>query len=202
MIEKDKVVAIEYELKDNETKEVLDSNKGGKALEFLYGRGQIISGLENELGKMKQGDQKEILVKAEEAYGKYNEDAKQTLPREQFAGIELSEGMTLYGQGEDGQTVQVIVKGFDDDNVKVDFNHPLAGKDLLFDVKVIETRDATEDELVSGVVGGAHSCCGGHGGCGDHDHEHGECCGGEHKHGEGCSGEHKHKHGEGCCGGH
>lgn len=190
-IENDKVVSINYELKDANSGEILDSNKGaGKPLEFLLGRGQIIPGLENSIKELDVGSETDITVKAAEAYGEYNEEAKQTLPKEQFAGIELTEGMTLFGQGEDGQNVQVTVKSFTDSEVTVDFNHPLAGKDLLFAINIIDVRDATEDELATGVVGGGQSCCGG-GSCGDSDQDKGECCEGEH-----------HKDGGGCCGSH
>lgn len=192
-IENDKVVSMFYSLKDANTDETLDSNQGGKPLEFLLGRGQIIPGLENEIKSLNEGDKKDIKVSSQEAYGEYNDQALQTHPREQFAGIELTEGMTLFGQGEDGQTVQVTVKSFTDDEVTVDFNHPLAGKDLLFAVNVVGVRDATEDELSTGVVGGASACCG-TGSCGDHEHGDGESCCGEH--------EHHHKDGGSCCGGH
>ena len=93
----------------------------------------------------------------------------QTLPIEQFEGVDLVEGMTLYGQGEGGQTVQVTVKSFDDKEVQVDFNHPLAGKDLMFSVTVLSAREATADEVTSGVVGGAPEAGGSCGtGCGCH----------------------------------
>ncbi len=198
-IENDKVVSISYELKDSKNGEILDTNRqsGGQPLEFLIGRGQIIPGLENELKQLDEGSEKEILVKSTDAYGEYKEEGKQTLPKEQFAGIELVEGMTLFGQGEDGQQVQVSVLSFNDSEVTIDYNHPLAGKDLLFDVKIVEVRDATEDELATGVVGGAHACCGG-GSCGDHDHGHDH-----HHHGDGecCHGAHHEEQG-GCCGAH
>jgi FKBP-type peptidyl-prolyl cis-trans isomerase SlyD len=126
------------------------------------------------------------MVTPDQAYGEYNEEAMQTLPREQFAGIDLVEGMTLYGTGEQGETVQVTVKSFTDENVMIDFNHPMAGRTLMFTVALISERAATEEEVQTGVVGGLAamgSCCGG-GSCGtDHSHGHshgdsGECCGG------------------------
>jgi hypothetical protein len=94
-----------------------------------------------------------------------NDEAIQTLPIEQFEGVELKEGLTLYGQGEQGQTVQVTVKSFNDKDVVVDFNHPLAGKDLMFSVNVLSAREATADEISSGQVGGEH-CESGSCGCG------------------------------------
>ena len=163
------VVGIEYEVKESGTTEVVDSNKGGDALEFIMGKGQLIPGLENALVGMNAGDSNpEITVKAVDAYGEVNSEALQVLPKEQFEGVDLVEGMTLYGQGEDGQTVQVTVKSFNETEVNVDFNHPLAGKDLLFSVTVVSSRGATADEVLSGQVGGTKEgeSCGT--GCGCH----------------------------------
>jgi FKBP-type peptidyl-prolyl cis-trans isomerase SlyD len=163
------VVGIEYEVKQAGTTEVVDSNKGGAPLEFIIGKGQIIPGLENALVGMAQGESGDIMVTAADAYGDVNPEAMQTLPIEQFEGVDLVEGMTLYGQGQDGQTVQVTVKSFDDKEVNVDFNHPLAGKDLMFSVTVLSAREATADEATSGVVGGAPEAGGSCGtGCGCH----------------------------------
>jgi len=159
------VVGIEYEVKEAGTDAVVDTNKGGQPLEFIIGKGQIIPGLENALVGMAEGESGDIMVKAADAYGDVNPEAMQTLPKEQFEGVDLVEGMTLYGQGEDGQTVQVTVKSFDDKEVNVDFNHPLAGKDLQFAVTVLSERAATEDEVASGQVGGGH-CDDGACGCG------------------------------------
>jgi len=158
------VVGIEYEVKEAGSDNVVDSNKGtGQTLEFITGKGQIIPGLEKGLEGMAVGESGDIFVPASEAYGEYKDDAIQTLPREQFEGIELKEGLTLYGQGEQGQTVQVTVKEFNDSDVTIDFNHPLAGKDLMFSVNVVSARAATDDEISTGVVGSEkHSggCCG------------------------------------------
>ena len=191
-IEKNSVVSMSYELKDAQTGEVIDSNVGGEPLSFILGMGHIIPGLEKEIEKLSNGERATITVAPADAYGEYDAAAVQTLPKEQFAGIELAEGMTLFGQGDGGQSVQVVVKSFNDESVTIDFNHPLAGKELVFDIDVTDVRDATADELASGYVGGKGGCCGG--GCGDHGHSHDdehECCGGEH-----------HKDGGGCCGSH
>jgi len=163
--DKDCVVGIEYEVKEAGTDTVVDTNKGSKPLEFIMGTGQIIPGLEKGLTGMKEGESGDILVPASQAYGEYNEEAIQTLPREQFEGIELKEGMTLYGQGENGETIQVTVKSFNDKEVVVDFNHPLAGKDLMFTVKVDSVREATETEKQTGQIESEH-CESGSCGCG------------------------------------
>ena len=171
-IAENQVVSIEYEVRDGDT--VVDSNVGGAPLVFMFGRGQIIPGLENGLQNMAVGEKADILVKPADAYGEYNAEATQEVPREQFAGIELVEGMTLYGQGEDGGTVQVIVKEIKDDSVVIDFNHPLAGKDLMFTVTLSSVRDATDDEIASGIPAENQTddsgCCGtgGGSGCGCH----------------------------------
>jgi len=153
------VVGIEYEVKEAGSSEVVDTNKGAQPLEFITGKGQIIPGLESALVGMSEGESADILVKAADAYGEVNPEAVQVIPKEQFEGIDLQEGMTLYGQGEGGQTVQVTVKSFTDSDVTVDFNHPLAGKDLMFNVKVLSEREATEDEAATGVVGGEDEHC-------------------------------------------
>jgi FKBP-type peptidyl-prolyl cis-trans isomerase SlyD len=162
------VVGIEYEVKQAGTTEVVDSNKGAEPLEFIIGKGQIIPGLENALVGMSQGESGDIMVAAADAYGDVNPEAMQTLPIEQFDGVDLVEGMTLYGQGEGGQTVQVTVKSFDEKEVNIDFNHPLAGKDLMFSVTVVSAREATADEISSGQIGGpvTGGSCGT--GCGCH----------------------------------
>ena len=186
-----KVIAIEYTLNDANSKEQLDTNVGGNPLEFISGMGQIIPGLEKEIENLAAGEKADVLVQPDQAYGEYNEEAVQTLPKEQFAGIDLVEGMTLYGTGEDQQTIQVTVKKVVDDEVVIDYNHPMAGKTLMFSVAILDVRDATAEELQTGIVGGmaaAGGCCGG-GSCGT-DHQHGDtheesgCCGSHD--GEGC----------------
>ncbi|EAH5200966.1 peptidylprolyl isomerase, partial [Campylobacter upsaliensis] len=103
--------------------------------------------------------------------------AVQTLPKEQFAGIDLKVGMELFGEGEDGQTVRVSVKEINDNEVTIDYNHPYAGRDLLFSLNIVDAREASEDEILTGIIAGSGGCCGsGHG-----HHHHGGgggCCGG------------------------
>lgn len=163
------VVGIEYEVKEAGTTEVVDSNKGKQPLEFIMGKSQIITGLENALVGMSVNEAGDIMVKASDAYGDVNPEALQTLPADQFAGVDLVEGMTLYGEGEDGKQAQVIVKSFDEKEVQIDFNHPLAGKDLMFSLSILSAREATADEISSGVIGGAKESGGSCGtGCGCH----------------------------------
>ena len=178
-IKHNKVTAIEYSVRDKESNELIDTNVDGKPLEFLVGSGQIIAGLESALIGKGAGDSLVVEVKPEDAYGVYKVEFLQEVPREQFEGIDLKVGMTLFGQGENGQSVQVVVKDFNDKMVMIDYNHPLAGKTLLFDVKILDVRDATEQEILSGGVGMGGCGCGS--GCGCHteedDHHGGGGCG-------------------------
>lgn len=161
-----KVYTFEYDLKDFDTNEALDSS-GGEPISFVAGTGAIIKGLENEIVKMSEGDAKKVVVQPEEGYGIYDDTLLERHPREQFSGIELKEGMVLFGNTEEGETVQVSVKSFDDEEVTIDYNHPLAGRVLEFDMKLVGVRDATEEEMRSGEVEcGTNSCCGS--GCGCH----------------------------------
>jgi len=148
-IEANQIVSIEYEVKDGD--KVVDSNIGGAPLVFMFGKGQIIPGLENGIVNMNAGEKADVLVEPADAYGEYNDDATQEVPADQFAGIQLEIGMTLYGQAEDGGTTQVTVKEFGAETVTIDFNHPLAGKTLMFSVAVNSIREATADEVMTGM---------------------------------------------------
>ena len=178
-VEENKIVSIEYEVYDSETKELVDQNTSDNLLEFLVGAKNIIPGLENALMGLSMSDTKSVTVKPQDAYGEYDDSALEEVPSEQFEGIDLKEGMTLYAKDEQGQSIPAIVKTIGDKNILVDYNHPLAGKTLNFDVKVIEIRDASENEIDMGhpqAKGGG--CCGG--GCGESssesEKENAGCC--------------------------
>ncbi|MCH9813346.1 MAG: peptidylprolyl isomerase [Epsilonproteobacteria bacterium] len=163
------VVSIEYELTEAGGSDVIDSNIGQAPLDYISGKGQIIPGLESQLTGLSAGEKADVKVNAAEAYGEMNPEAVDTLPKEQFAGLDLQVGMQLYGQGENGETVTVTVKEFNDETVTIDYNHPLAGKDLMFSVSVVNVREATPDEVLSGQIGGpkdSGESCGT--GCGCH----------------------------------
>lgn len=184
-----KVIKMFYEIKDANTNEILESNMGFDEIAFVSGKGQILPKLEEKILEMALGDEKEISLKSQEAFGDYDEKLIQVLPREQFAGIELEVGGTLIGENEDGSSIQVIIKEINDENVTIDCNSPYAGKDLSIKVKITEYRDADADEELTGVVYMPHSCC-----CGGHDEDEDDdgCCGGSHHHEHGCCGRHKH----------
>ncbi|HEF3756949.1 TPA: peptidylprolyl isomerase [Campylobacter jejuni] len=185
-IEKNSVVSMFYELKDANTNEVLESNLYSQPISFILGKGQILESLEEEVMKLDCPSNADVVIKKEKGLGEYDENAVQTLPKEQFAGIDLKVGMELFGEGENGETVRVTVKEIGENDVTIDYNHPYAGRDLLFSLSIVDARAASEDEILTGIIAGSHSCgCGsGHG----HDHHHGH----GHGHGHG---------GGGCCGG-
>ena len=97
MIAQNKIVSIEYEVFNQADNTLLDSNKNGAPLEFLVGSGQVISGLENALMGASIGDNVKATIAPEDAYGTYQSDFVQEVAREQFEGIELKAGMTLFG---------------------------------------------------------------------------------------------------------
>ena len=167
-IVENQIVSIEYEVKDGD--KIVDSNVGGNPLVFMFGKGQIIPGLESGIVDMNVGDKAEVNVTAADAYGEYNDEAKQEVPKDQFDGIDLEVGMSLYGQGEDGGTVQVIVKEIGSETVIIDFNHPLAGKALLFNVSINNIREASAEEAMTGIPAENKQeddgCCGTGGGTG------------------------------------
>ena len=146
-IEKDKVVAIHYKL-TLDSGEVVDTSEGREPLNFLVGYGQIIPGLEKELIGMKMGEEKSIKVDSKEGYGERDEKLVQIVSRDQIPeNIELKEGLVLRANKDDGDIVEFTVKSFDEKEVVFDLNHPLAGEDLNFETKVVDIRDATEQEI-------------------------------------------------------
>jgi FKBP-type peptidyl-prolyl cis-trans isomerase SlyD len=152
-IAKNKVVSIDYTL-TNAKGEVLDKSSKGQPLQYIQGQGHLIPGLEKVLEGKAAGDAVKAEIAAKDAYGDRDEELMQIIPKDSFAEIpDLRVGMELEAEGDDGVRVITVV-GIEDDRVVVDGNHPLAGMDLSFDVKIVGVRDATEDELGHGHVHG------------------------------------------------
>jgi len=145
------VVSMEYKLTVDG--EVLDSSDDGGPLQFLVGHGNIIPGLEREMTGMKIGDSKDVVVQPEDGYGEFDEEAFMEVPRSQFPDdMELEEGLELHVTVEDGSHKAAFINSFDDETVGLDFNHPLAGAELHFSVKVVALREPTAEELEHGHV--------------------------------------------------
>ena len=153
-IGQDKVVLVHYVLR-NDAGEVIDSSAGGAPLVYLQGAGNIIPGLEKALDGKNVGDQLKVAIEPEDAYGEYQAELVSTLSRSMFEGVdELEVGMQFHASGPDGSMQIVTVRDLDGDDVTVDGNHPLAGQRLHFDVKIVEIRDASQEEVAHGHVHG------------------------------------------------
>ena len=117
---------------------VADTSAGRGPLEYTHGAGMIIPGLEKELAGMKVGDKKTVTVKPEEGYGLVREDAIKRVPKEAVSNAgELKVG-DMVGASNGEHTFRAIVKEIGEKEITLDFNHPLAGKELVFDVEIKE----------------------------------------------------------------
>lgn len=149
-----KVVTVHYKVVDVETATVIDSSEGGEPMTYLHGAQNIIPGLENALEGKQVGDEFEVTVAPEDAYGDYSDERIQVVPVAAFEGVEQVEpGMAFTADTEQGP-VNLIVTEVTDTEVTVDANHPLAGKSLQFSVTVEAIRDASDEEVAHGHVHG------------------------------------------------
>ena len=146
-IAQNKVVELEYKLTVDG--EVIDQSEPGEPLVYLQGHNNIIPGLERALEGKQTGDSLQVTVQPEDGYGVRDEDAIEDLERSDFED-DIEVGATYYAQAEDGSVLPFTVLAIDGDTVQVDFNPPLAGEVLNFDVKVLNVRDATAEELEHG----------------------------------------------------
>jgi len=153
-ISKQKVVSFDYILTDNDGG-VIDSSEGHEPLAYIHGSGFLIPGLENELEGKQAGDAFKVTVEPADAYGVRDASLVKDVERDMFGEVEnLVAGMQFQAETEDGMEV-VTVTAVAEDTVTVDGNHPLADVTLNFDVKVVDVRDATAEELDHGHVHGA-----------------------------------------------
>ena len=134
-------VSIQYTLR-MEDKAVIDTNVGSKPLTYIHGSHQIIPGLEKALEGMNIGDIKQVTVKPEEGYGVINKEAFLEVKKEQVPSDALKIGAELQGQDAAGRIIHARVTEIKKQTVMLDFNHPLAGKTLHFDVKVLDVQEA------------------------------------------------------------
>lgn len=167
-VENNKVASIYYQAYDNNTGALLESNFNSDPLDMIHGMKHVIPGIENGILGMKVGEMREFVLKTAEAYGEYKEESIKEFPASQFEGIDLRDGMTLVSIDDNNKKVYVKVAGFDDETVKVDYNHPLSGKDLKIKVELVDLRDAMPEEIESGVVYRENDGCGCGSGCGCH----------------------------------
>jgi FKBP-type peptidyl-prolyl cis-trans isomerase SlyD len=164
----DRVVEIHYSLK-LENGEVIDSTDGFSPLAYIQGKKNIIQGLEKNLLGKSLGDSFSITVSPEEGYGIKNPELIQIVSIDNFKSPEdLKIGMQFKVPNSEGHAMIVEIKEINNDQVTLDGNHPLAGMNLYFDIKIESIREASEEELVHGHLHKGAGCCGGgKGGCGN-----------------------------------
>ena len=156
-VQKDVVVSMEYTL--HVDGEEIDSSKGQDPLQFLVGYGNIISGLEREMMGMKVGESKDVVVQPADGYGEYDDEAYLDVPRGEFPqDMPVQEGLELSVRDDQGQSRYARIDSIEGDTVTLNFNHPLAGDELHFNVKVVNLREPTSEDLEHGHVhqGGHH----------------------------------------------
>ncbi len=146
-----RVVTIHYTLKNDEG-EVLDSSREREPLSYLEGAQNIISGLEEALNEKGQGEEAQVSLDPENAYGEVNEELVQPVPSSAFEGVEKVEpGMQFQAETPGGPQIVKVVS-VEEETVTIDANHPLAGQRLHFDVEVVDTREPSDEEKEHGHV--------------------------------------------------
>ncbi|HNY99345.1 MAG TPA: peptidylprolyl isomerase [Rectinema sp.] len=154
-IKKDRVVTIDYSLSDDVGR-IIDSSEENEPLVYLHGNDNIIPGLERELEGKIPGETLSCSIPPTDAYGERNESLVFKVNKKDFGdNVEVAAGMQFEAHGEDG-TLIVTVVNVDGEEVTLDANHPLAGETLHFDVKVVDVREATPEELEHGHAHGEY----------------------------------------------
>ena len=189
-----KLIAAQYQLftiSDNGERTLVEETTQEQPFVFITGFDAALDALEERLENLKLGEKFDFELEKEQAFGEYEPKRVIDLNKEMF---------TVDGQFDSKNIFKGTVLEIGDASVKIDLNHPLAGKKLKFKGYIIENREATMDEIKTmlshmngggcgGDCGGCEGGCGHHeGGCGHHDHE-GGCCG-SHEHKGGCCGHH------------
>lgn len=184
MITKNKFVTVSYELRTDKDGELLETAGADRPLEFICGQGQTLEYFEMNLLDKEEGDKFDFEIPAANAYGEVNEDMVVDLPKDIFQEVAAGDmvvGNVLPMMDSIGRRLQGKIESIGEEEVRVNFNHPLAGKKLFFKGEILGVRDATDEELEA-----LHSHkCGGCSGCGSHD--------------DGCGGCGSHDNGCGCC---
>lgn len=154
-IKKESVVYISFTSKDD-TGEVMDEIPQNEPLPFIFGRNQIIPGLESQLEGKIEGDEISVVLKPEDAFGEYNEELVKELSMaafEDFEDLEVGSEIELEVETDEGDITTIgRVLSLSKEDVTIDLNHPLAGKKLHYEVKVLAVRDQTAEEMDMGTI--------------------------------------------------
>lgn len=207
---KNKYIAVAYRLYvvDNNSNELVEEATDNEPFQFISGYGITLDAFENATAGLNKGEEFDITLSKDEAYGDYEEEHVLDLDKNIFCINGHFDHDNIYKdaiiplQNEDGNRFLAKVVSVGEDKVRVDLNHPLAGKTLNFKGHIVESREATNEEIQGLInrMSGEGCCCGHHGEdggdcCCGHHHGDGEGC--HHGHGEGCH--HGHEGGNGCC---
>jgi FKBP-type peptidyl-prolyl cis-trans isomerase SlyD len=149
-----KVVTVNYRLSDDKGNLIQSTHEDGPFV-YLSGTNQILPKLEAAIDSMLIGGRKKIELNSSDAYGDYDEKAIQSVKKDIFPeDASLEPGMEFLAHSPDGHPMAFIIKEVYNEDVSIDFNHPLAGRNLNFDVELVDVRDATAEELQHGHVHG------------------------------------------------
>jgi FKBP-type peptidyl-prolyl cis-trans isomerase SlyD len=135
-----RLVTFEYTLK-SDGGHVIDTSEGGQPFVYTHGKNEVVPGLEAELAGMQVGDSKTVIVKPEQGYGPISEQAIVEVPIDRIPEDAREVGRQLQGSGPDGQSIYPVVKEVREDVVVLNFNHPLAGETLHFNVKIVSIEE-------------------------------------------------------------
>ena len=153
-IENNKVVTLEFTVKNADTNEVIESSEGGDPLLYLHGHSNLVPGLEKELAGKQVGDKYDVTVSPEEGYGVRDESLVQEVPKEAFQGVDnIQVGMAFTADGPQGPVVVEVTK-IEGETVTIDANHPLADVTVGFSGEIKDIREASKEELDHGHVHG------------------------------------------------
>ena len=141
MIGPGKKVALHFSISLADGQLIDSTRERPEPAEFTVGDGSLLPGFENAIFGLRAGDRRSVFIDAKRGFGDWNPDNQQVFTRVQFSGMELEEGMIISFADKSGE-LPGVVKAFDDDTVTVDFNHPLSGRDLTFEVDIIRVMDA------------------------------------------------------------
>ncbi len=134
-------VSIHYNLKVDGKQ--VDTSEGRDPLSFVYGDGEVIPGVEEEISGMSSGEKKSFRVEPDKGYGARRDEAVQRVPKDAFKEMEgISAGSIVVLEASNGQAFQATVAELTDDEVVLDLNHPLAGKTLDFEIEIVSVEDA------------------------------------------------------------
>ncbi len=149
------VVTLAYELfiKEGEELHLMDKRDRHDPVEFVFGLGILLPKVEEAIVDKTVGYKKEMVLLPSDAYGEPIPELEQWVDREKFPkDIELKVGMKFQTQGTDGEVISAMIKELNDTQVKLDGNHPLAGFVVHFNLEVLRVREATDEEITSGLV--------------------------------------------------